>query len=72
MPAARLVIVQYPRNYTFAFNLNPTLSVVERTADGTIITARDPGLPGRLTRTATGRPYQNTHENRGNVTSFHR
>jgi hypothetical protein len=70
MPAARLVIVQYSRNYTFAFNLNPTPSVVERTADGTVIT--NSVLLGRLTRTVTDRPDQNRHKNRGNVTSFHR
>jgi len=71
MPAAGLVIGQYPRYYTFAFNLNPTLSVVERAADGTVITARNPVLSGRLDRAATGGPDQSTDKNRGYVGPFH-
>ena len=72
MPAVREIVIQYACNNTFAFNLNTTLSAAERAPDGTVVTAHNPVLPGRLNRAATGCPDQSTYHNRGNVCQFHK
>jgi hypothetical protein len=68
MTATRQIVFQYACNYTFAFNLNTTLSAVERALDRTVITT---ALSGRLNRGVTGCPDQNTQNSRGNASQFH-
>ena len=72
MPAAREVIREYARYYTFAFNLDIARPVFERAPDLTIVTGRTTVLPRSLNRAATGRPDHGTYKHGGDVNPFHR